>query len=69
MTLPNVSCVLRLSSTESTQLTARFLAAQGAQDMTLVWAESQTNGRGRMKRAWISEKGGLYTSLILRPKF
>jgi len=69
MSLPAVSCVLKLAKTDSTQSTARFLAEQGAQDMTLVWAETQTNGRGRMKRVWNSEKGGLYISLILRPKF
>ncbi|HVA65718.1 MAG TPA: biotin--[acetyl-CoA-carboxylase] ligase [Elusimicrobiota bacterium] len=60
---------MKLTKTDSTQSTARFLAEQGAQDMTLVWAEAQTNGRGRMKRVWNSEKGGLYISLILRPKF
>ncbi|HVC09513.1 MAG TPA: biotin--[acetyl-CoA-carboxylase] ligase [Elusimicrobiota bacterium] len=69
MSLPAVSCVLKLAKTDSTQSTARFLAEQGAQDMTLVWAETQTDGRGRMKRVWSSEKGGLYISLILRPKF
>jgi len=34
----------------------------------MVFAETQTNGRGRLGRAWISENSaGLYFTLILRP--
>lgn len=63
------SQVLRLSVTDSTQAVARFLAEQGAPDRTLVWADRQTAGRGRLKRRWDSRLGGLYFSLILRPAF
>ncbi len=52
----------------STMDEAFRLAAQGSPEGTLVCAESQTRGRGRLGRTWISPKGkGLYTSLILRP--
>jgi len=67
--LPGITQLLRLSSTDSTQTVARFLAEQGAPDRTLVWADRQTTGRGRMKRRWTSRPGGLYFSLILRPSF
>lgn len=66
--LPGVSQVLRLESTDSTQNVARFLAEQGAPHGTLVWADRQTNGRGRLDRTWESPAGNLYLSLILRPK-
>lgn len=67
--LPGVSQLLRLEETDSTQTVARFLAEQGAPHGTLVWADRQTAGRGRMGRKWSSEPGGLYVSLLLRPKF
>ncbi len=67
--LPGIAQLLRLSSTDSTQAVARFLAEQGAPDRTLVWADLQTAGRGRLQRTWTSRPGGLYFSLILRPTF
>lgn len=33
----------------------------------LVIAETQTKGKGRLKRQWFSPKGGIWFSLILRP--
>jgi BirA family transcriptional regulator, biotin operon repressor / biotin---[acetyl-CoA-carboxylase] ligase len=65
--LPGIAQVLRLNETTSTQTVARCLAQQGAPDRTLIWAETQTAGRGRMRRAWSSGPGGLYFSIILRP--
>ncbi|MET1124154.1 MAG: biotin--[acetyl-CoA-carboxylase] ligase [Archaeoglobaceae archaeon] len=35
----------------------------------LFFAEQQTAGRGRWGRSWSSEKGGLYFSLTLSPRF
>ncbi len=64
---PGVSQVLRLEKTASTQDVAKSLAREGAPAGTLVWAEAQTSGRGRLDRRWSSPLGGLYFSLILRP--
>lgn len=65
--LPGVTQLLRLEETDSTQAVARFLAEQGAPHGTLVWADRQTAGRGRLKRRWSSGPGGLYVSWVLRP--
>lgn len=48
---------------------AQGLAQAGAAEGTLVLADTQTAGRGRLGRSWISEPGlGLYFSLVLRPR-
>lgn len=52
----------------STNETAKDLAAQGAPEGTVVIAEHQTAGKGRMNRSFFSPRGtGIYMSLILRP--
>lgn len=52
----------------STQDELRALAEQGAPEGTLVIAEQQTSGRGRMGRSWVSPPGkGVWMSLLLRP--
>lgn len=57
------------SEVDSTNRWAKRLAAEGATEGTLVLAESQTQGRGRLGRSWSSVPGkGLWFSLILRPK-
>jgi len=54
-------------SLDSTQLEAQRLAAQGAPHRTVVLAQEQTSGMGRLGRQWHSESGaGLYLSMILR---
>jgi len=54
---------------DSTNRKAKELAAEGAPEGTLVVAEEQTRGRGRIGRSWHSPfQTGIYMSLILRPK-
>ncbi len=51
----------------STQNVAAKLAEKGAPEGTVVVAKTQTAGRGRMGRTWVSPAGGLYMSIVLRP--
>ena len=56
------------SSLPSTNLTAKEMASLGAPEGTVIIAETQTAGRGRMERNFFSPaKSGLYMSVILRP--
>jgi BirA family biotin operon repressor/biotin-[acetyl-CoA-carboxylase] ligase len=57
------------SAVDSTNSHARRLAEQGAPEGEVVVAESQTHGRGRLGRPWVSPPYiNLYLSVILRPK-
>lgn len=51
----------------STMDIARDLARKGCPDFTVVIAELQSKGRGRLQRVWQSEQGGLYFTIVLRP--
>jgi BirA family transcriptional regulator, biotin operon repressor / biotin---[acetyl-CoA-carboxylase] ligase len=54
----------------STNDEAFRLGVAGAEEGTVVLADSQTKGKGRMARVWHSPAGSnIYTSLILRPNF
>ena len=53
---------------DSTMNAARALARQGCPAFTVVTAERQLQGRGRMQRTWHSEEGGLYFTIVLRPQ-
>jgi BirA family biotin operon repressor/biotin-[acetyl-CoA-carboxylase] ligase len=56
-----------LATVGSTNDYALRLAADGAPHGTLVVAEKQTEGRGRLRRKWISFPGrGIYLSMLLR---
>lgn len=53
----------------STNTTAKQLAAEGAPEGTILLADMQTGGRGRMGRSFHSPAGcGIYMSVILRPR-
>ncbi len=56
------------AETDSTQRVARDRARAGAAEGTIVIAESQTAGRGRLGRTWHSPPGrNVYCSVVLRP--
>lgn len=56
-------------SVPSTQKIAHVLAQDGATEGTVVVADEQISGRGRMNREWHSPKGtGIWMSVILRPQ-
>ena len=54
---------------DSTQNFAQQIAADKKENGTIVIAEKQTSGRGRLDRKWTSPKGGIWFSLIIHPKF
>ena len=53
----------------STNLKATELTEAGAPDGTLILADRQLQGKGRLSRSWHSPAGvGIYLSLVLRPR-
>jgi BirA family biotin operon repressor/biotin-[acetyl-CoA-carboxylase] ligase len=52
----------------STMDTARELARKKCPDFTVVIAARQTRGRGRLNRRWLSDDGGIYFTMVLRPQ-
>ena len=60
--------LLWFDSIDSTNTRAKALAAQGAPHGTVLLADHQTGGRGRLGRSFHSPaETGIYMSLILRP--
>ena len=57
-------------SVDSTNRLAKKLAYHGAPEGTIVVAEEQTGGKGRLDRTFFSPRGkGIWFSIILRPTF
>ncbi len=54
--------------TDSARAHAERLAAQGADEGTLVWAKSQYEGLGRNHRHWMSGYRNLHLALIVKPE-
>jgi BirA family biotin operon repressor/biotin-[acetyl-CoA-carboxylase] ligase len=52
----------------STMDKAMELAVSGTLDFSVVVADRQTRGRGRLRRTWQSDQGGLYFTVTLRPQ-
>jgi BirA family biotin operon repressor/biotin-[acetyl-CoA-carboxylase] ligase len=65
--LPDGFVLYHLDKVSSTNDEATKLAAQGAPSGTVVLADTQTSGRGRLGRAWQSRPGNLQASFVLRP--
>ncbi len=60
--------IICLTKTDSTNLRAFSLGEQGAEEGTVITAEEQSHGKGRLGRHWESPAGvNLYCSIILRP--
>ena len=58
--------LVKLDRVSSTMEVAWQLVDAGAASWTVVRAEEQTSGRGRLGRRWISPRGGLWFSIIIR---
>jgi len=56
------------SEVTSTNDLAKEMASIGTKEGTVIIAETQTRGKGRLGREWASPKGGIWLSTILRPK-
>jgi len=59
-----VTCYPSLPSTNDV---AKRRAIKGAKEGTVIVAEEQTAGRGRIKRRWLSPRGSIALSIILYP--
>jgi len=54
---------------DSTQTFAFKIASNPKENGTVIISKNQTAGKGRLKRKWLSPKGGIWLSVILHPKF
>jgi BirA family biotin operon repressor/biotin-[acetyl-CoA-carboxylase] ligase len=57
-----------LASASSTNDIVKEAARHGAPEGLVVLARTQTGGRGRHGRTWVSPPGNLFLSLLLRPR-
>jgi BirA family biotin operon repressor/biotin-[acetyl-CoA-carboxylase] ligase len=64
--LPTGFALRAYDSLPSTNDEAKRLAAEDAPHGTIVWARTQSAGRGRRGRAWESPAGNLYATVLLR---
>lgn len=67
----NTTCIGRFvyyyPEVESTNVTARQLVKEGAEEGTIVIAGTQMSGRGRLQRTWFTPEGNVAMSIILKP--
>ncbi len=56
------------SKVDSTNTVAKNTAFAGAVEGTAIFADCQTAGKGRLGRSFLSPKGGVYMSYVLRPQ-
>ena len=53
---------------ESTNEMAKEVLEEDLEEGLVLWADRQSAGKGRQGRSWASPPGGLYASVILRPR-
>lgn len=56
-------------SVDSTQNFASSIAKKSEEAGSVIIAETQLSGKGRLGRTWVSPKGGIWLSVILHPTF
>ncbi len=59
---------MRISDEVGSTNAAALSLARDCQNGTVILAETQTQGRGRLSRSWASPPGGIWMSLILKPE-
>jgi BirA family biotin operon repressor/biotin-[acetyl-CoA-carboxylase] ligase len=60
--------VWHYDAVESTNEMLKELLGGDISEGLVIWADRQASGKGRHGRAWASPLGGLYLSILLRPK-
>ncbi len=60
--------IVYLEKCSSTQDIAELLARHNANEGVVVVAEEMTHGKGRIGRKWEASRGGLWFTVLLRPK-
>ena len=60
--------VYSFNTVDSTNIIAKKLAADGCGEGVVVCALKQTAGKGRLGRTFLSKRGGVYFSVVLKPK-
>jgi len=61
--------IIKLDTVDSTNNYASRIAIFGAKEITVVRAKSQSCGKGRMGKAWVSAPDcGIYASFLLKPQ-
>ncbi len=60
--------VYSFDTVDSTNKIAKDLATNGCDEGVVVCATRQTAGKGRLGRTFVSKRGGVYFSVVLRPE-
>ena len=72
LTLLNTSIIgqniIYFDEISSTNVKAKELAQNNIEDGSIIISERQTLGSGRFNRKWISPRGGLWFTLVLKPQ-
>lgn len=69
MRVPLKFSIHHYSEVDSTQIVAKhYLSERDADEGTVILADQQVAGTGRLGKTWSSPIGGLYFSLILKPR-